>query len=234
MSGLEIRTDGVLSALFAKQSDLVEKGWHERVADNPYLFNGAVYLTGDIQLQDGCLTGHAARTDYANFLHWRGNTPFQNAVGLHHIFPAAAIESADGILIAVRASSTTINSGKVYFAGGNFDDDDLVDGRLDPHHNTRREVLEETGLDLCAMSEADGWIAVRSHRFIAVFKPYQSHLAAADLAAMILSHVGKQTAPENDACVLIREARDITSNMPLYMQAYCRYRFKSKPVVPVR
>ena len=225
VANFNISTDGKLPDQFAEAAELVWEGWLRRRAANPHLFNGSVFLTSDIKLDDGCLSGRAARTDYANFLHWRGNASFQTSVSLHHIFPVAAIESADGVLIAVRASSNTLNAGKVYFAGGNFDDGDVSGVRLDPHHNMRREVLEETGLNLSVMAEGNGWVAVRSNWFVAVFKHYTSPMQAIEFSDLILGHVGRQNVPENDACVLIRDAGDISSNMPQYMQAYCRYHF---------
>ena len=191
VTGIEICTDGTLPELFNQERELVREGWARRTVANPHLFNGSAFLTGEIKLDCGLLFGRAARTDYANFLHWRGNAPFQAAVGLHHIFPAAAIESADGMLIAVQASQTTVNAGKVYFAGGNFDDDDVLDGRLDPHRNMAREVMEETGLDLCAMKEGDGWVAVRSNRFVAVFRSFKSGLSTSD--GMPFITIGRQT-----------------------------------------
>ena len=91
-----------------------------------------------------------------------------------------------------------------------------------------RSVAEETSFDLLEMNEGDGWVGVRSNWFIAMFKHYRSLLEARDIREMILGHVGRQVTPENDACVFVRDADDVSSNMPQYMQSYCRYHFNSR------
>jgi 8-oxo-dGTP pyrophosphatase MutT (NUDIX family) len=225
VTDFRIDTSGQLPVLFAEEAEQVREGWDRRTAANPHLFNGAVYLTGDMKLEGGVISGSAARLDYANFLHWRGNVPFQDAIDLHHIFAAAAIESADGKLIAVRASATTVNAGKVYFAGGSFDDDDVAEGMLDPRRNMAREVREETGLELSAMTEREGWIAVRNNRFVAVYKLYRSRVTSADIKKSIFANLARQDLAENDQVVLIGNAGDISADMPKHMQAYCRHFF---------
>ncbi|MGL4488286.1 MAG: hypothetical protein ACRCU5_02450 [Rhizobiaceae bacterium] len=223
---LILKTGGSVPEPFLRDTDLIQSKWQERVRANPHLFNGKVFLQSGLALEKDRMTGSAVELDYASFMHWRGNAPFQSETGLYHVFPLAAIESKEGHLIAVRSASTTVNSGLVYFAAGMFDDHDVVGGRLDPVGNMKREVEEETGLDLDAMKADGASIAFRTARFVAVFQRYVAAMDSQSIIAAIMRHALAQQHPEIDNAIAIKGQEGVSQNMPGYMQAYCRWRLE--------
>jgi 8-oxo-dGTP pyrophosphatase MutT (NUDIX family) len=221
---LELLTTGKVPAAFGRDVQLIADKWQKRCLENLHLFNGLVFLQSNLQLDNGLLSGESVELDYASFMHWRGNPPFQAETSLHHVFPLAALESAEGHLIAVRSARTTVNSGLVYFAAGMFDGEDVRDGRLAPYQNMRREVSEETGLDLGQMETEGELVAFRTGRFIALFQRFKSQEGTAELVEKINKHTAGQAIPEIDDAIVITDISAISDKMPGYMQAYCKWR----------
>jgi 8-oxo-dGTP pyrophosphatase MutT (NUDIX family) len=227
ISQLILKTGGRVPPSFVCDRPLIASQWRKRCLANPHLFNGTVFLQTNVQMVQGCLTGAAVELDYASFMHWRGNPPFQSKAGLVHVFPLAAIESSDGHLIAVRSAATTVNSGMIYFAAGMFDDQDVVDGRLDHYVNMQREVREETGLELGLMKSDAKLVAFRTSRFLALFQRFVSCMNSDELVYTISQFITDQATPEIDDVMVIRSAKDISEKMPGYMRAYCHWRLAS-------
>jgi 8-oxo-dGTP pyrophosphatase MutT (NUDIX family) len=214
---------GVAPSQFTRDETLIAAKWRERCSSNPHLFNGTVFLQSELRLEQGQLSGKAVELDYASFMHWRGNLPFQSETNLTHVFPLAAIESCEGHLIAVRSAPTTVNSGLIYFAAGMFDDQDVIDGRLDLYGNMAREVREETGLELKEMHSDGALTAFRNKRFLALFQRFMSEKTSDELEAVIRQHIAVQAVPEIDDVVVIAGTSDISEKMPHYMQSYCHW-----------
>jgi 8-oxo-dGTP pyrophosphatase MutT (NUDIX family) len=223
IDAVQLHCGGVSPSAFAREEALIAAKWRERRLANPHLFNGTVFLQSELLLAQGRLSAKAVELDYASFMHWRGNVPFQNETNLFHVFPLAAIESCDGHFIAVRSASTTVNSGLIYFAAGMFDGDDVVDGRLDYYGNMAREVREETGLYLAEMHTDGALTAFRNRRFLAIFQRFVSKKSSNELVSAIHQHIAMQDVPEIDDVVVIANASDISDRMPGYMQSYCRW-----------
>lgn len=223
VDSLNLRCGGIVPLVFVRDEALIAAKWHERCQANQHLFNGTVFLQSELKLGHARLTGKAVELDYASFMHWRGNTPFQSETDLYHVFPMAAIESCEGHLIAVRSATTTVNSGLIYFAAGMFDEHDVADGRLNHYSNMAREVYEETGLDLAEMQSDGVLTAFRNRRFLAIFQRFVSTKTSDELASDIHQHIALQAIPEIDNVVVIGNSSDITDKMPSYMQSYCRW-----------
>jgi 8-oxo-dGTP pyrophosphatase MutT (NUDIX family) len=126
-------------------ADAIAENWASEIAANPALFNGQIVLQREIRYEDGDLSavGHISR--FATFLWWRRQPELAGAC---HLFGYPVLVSSDGALIAVEMASHTANPGQVYFAAGSLDASDIIDGYCDIEGNMRREVREETGLDL--------------------------------------------------------------------------------------
>lgn len=123
----------------------IAQNWEREVAGNPSLFNGQIILQREICYREGDLTAEGHVSTFATFLWWRRQP---DLTGACHLFGYPVIVSSDGALIAVEMAPNTANPGQVYFAAGSLDVSDVIDGRCDIEGNMRREVLEETGLDL--------------------------------------------------------------------------------------
>ncbi len=223
VDSLQLFCGGIAPLTFTRDEALIAAKWRERCLANPHLFNGTVFLQSELHLEQGRLAGKAVELDYASFMHWRGNAPFQSETDLYHVFPLAAIESCEGHLIAVRSATTTVNSGLIYFAAGMFDEHDVLDGRLDPVGNMVRELREETGLNLAEMQSDGALTAFRNRRFMAIFQRFVSNKTSNELADDIYKHIALQDVPEIDAVVVIAKLTDISDKMPGYMQSYCRW-----------
>ncbi|MCI5075680.1 hypothetical protein [Oricola sp.] len=121
----------------------IDANWARLSAANPRLWNGPFFLFEAVSLTGDALSGTARRTDFATFLYWRDHGKPGEAT---HITGSSMPVMADGALFAVRMGAHTANAGQVYFPGGSFDADDVIDGSFDVTRNLSRELVEETGL----------------------------------------------------------------------------------------
>jgi hypothetical protein len=117
----------------------------------------------------------------------------------------------------------TMNGGKIYFPGGTPDLDDVSGDRVDLDSSVRREVVEETGLDLTELDIAPGWLCVQAGAQIALLKPMQARIPAHDLCARIAANLARQTNPELAGAVAIRGAAGISERMPDFIQVFLRH-----------
>ncbi|ENQ97853.1 NUDIX hydrolase [Brucella melitensis] len=123
----------------------IAENWARECAANPTLFDGEVYLAPEATLKDGVLQAGFKRTRFATLMHWRRDP---SPIRPWHIFSVGVIVSGEGHLIAARMGQQNAVAGKVYFPAGSIDDNDIFDARVDYDANCRREVREETGIDL--------------------------------------------------------------------------------------
>lgn len=191
--------------------EAIDANWLRETAALPALFDGEVILLAALRFRDAVLEGTCHLVHYRTFLYWRGS----RAQTAEHIFAHAVPVTADDALLAIRMASTTANAGRVYFAAGSFDRQDIVDGRVDMAANMRREVREETGLDLgrtqaerrvYALSLPIGTVLFQRHRF---------GETATHLARRVAAHVEVDPDPEITGPVIIRSRSDVPeSAMP--------------------
>src|SRR5687768_8072091 len=151
----------------------IAENWRRETEARPALFDGTVVLLSQLCLRDARLTGRCHAVRYASFLYWRRNRAIE---GAGHAFAHAMLVSADGALVAIRMAAHTVNAGRVYFASGSFEPEDFPGGRVDLHRNMRREVLEETGIDIAparrdrghhVLATAEGTVIFRRYRLLA-------------------------------------------------------------------
>ena len=143
--GLDLRVDPGPHPLELAHREAIATHWSHEQAANPALYNGRLILQRQMRVEDGLIraTGHEA--SFASFLWWRRQA---DLAGACHLFGYPVLVAGDAALIAVEMAPHTANPGQVYFAAGSLDPSDVVEGRCDLNGNMRREVLEETGLDL--------------------------------------------------------------------------------------
>lgn len=178
------------------------ENWRREVARNPKLFDGRMVFQKRLRLEDGILHGEAHLIPYSTFLWWRQQP---GGAGGLHLFGFPVLVSADGALIAIRMAAGTANAGQVYFAAGSLDEGDIVDGHCDLDANMRREVLEETGLDLDREAVADPQLyAVHRDRRITLFRLFRFSMTAEEIVAAIRARAG--TDDEVEDAVIIRSA----------------------------
>ncbi len=166
----------------------IEAGWRDAVAARPHLWNGSFFLFETAAIVGGRFSAQARATDFATFLHWRAEEVPDPR--FRHVFPVAAVTSADDRLLLGVMSQTTANPGLAYPPSGSFDASDRVGDRLDPLANTMRELVEEVGLDLATATVEPGFLVIRSGpRRHALVQWRRSPLTAAEIADRALAHI---------------------------------------------
>ena len=65
--------------------------------------------------------------------------------------------AADGAFLLGVMGPHTINAGRIYFPCGTPDRSDIVGGKVDLDLSVRRELKEETGLDVAEFTAEPGW-----------------------------------------------------------------------------
>lgn len=181
--------------------DAIAENWVVEHAANPRLFNGRMILQHRIRLNGAVIEAEGYMSSFSTFLWWRKQ---EDRSGACHLFGYPVIASSDGALIAVEMAPHTANAGQVYFAAGSLDASDVVDGVCDLAGNMRREVLEETGLDLKdAATDGLVYASYRSRR-LTFFQIFQFDATADDLIAAINLFAGCAQEQEISGAVAIR------------------------------
>jgi 8-oxo-dGTP pyrophosphatase MutT (NUDIX family) len=162
IQGLDLRVDPAPHPLELAHADEIAAHWEREERANPALYNGRLILQRQMWFDKGQIRAVGHEASFASFLWWRRQP---DPSGACHLFGYPVLVSSDGALIAVEMAAHTANPGQVYFAAGSLDPSDVVEGCCDLAGNMRREVLEETGLDL-ASARTDG-------RLYASYRPHK-------------------------------------------------------------
>ena len=172
---------------------------------------------------DGVFRGAYLETDYASFAAWRHwGRP---AAAVHDCFGAAAIVAADGAFLLGVMGPHTVNAGRIYFPCGTPDPDDIVGGRVDLDFSVRRELKEETGLDVAEFAAEPGWTTVFDGSLIAHIKVLRSGESAEALRARMLGHLARERQPELADIRIVRGPADFDPAMPRFVTAFLAQRF---------
>lgn len=191
-------------------------------ATNPHVFNGRVYLLRAFSIVEGVLSGTCFETDFAAFNWWRQRG--LDDLGVKNIFAFAAVEGADGPFVMGVMGDHTASAGRIYFAGGTPDPDDVRDGRLDLRGSALREMTEETGLSPEGAEEGEGWDLLEHGLYFGLMRRLKFPGSAAALAQEARAFLARETLPElKDVHVIAGEA-DIRPEVVPFAAAYVRWR----------
>jgi 8-oxo-dGTP pyrophosphatase MutT (NUDIX family) len=184
----------------------------------PQLWNGRILLMRDFAITDGALHGRYFETNFADFLAWRDwNFPDLAVV---NCFAMGALRASDGAFLMGVMSASTANAGRIYFAAGTPDRNDLRGDTVDLLGNVLREIGEETGLTAADLAVQPGWHAVVDGPRVAVMKPVAMPLPAAEARARMLRHLASEKEPELSDIRIVRSAADLDPAMPRFITAY--------------
>lgn len=204
------------------QRTRIDHFFAEMQKQRSHLWNGRVMMLRDYDISSGVLRGSCFETDYASFMAWR-DWEFPDP-SVCNIFPASALRAADGAFIVGEMAPSTAGAGQVCFPGGTPDRDDLLEnGVLDVARNQRRELMEETGLNLDDFETEPGWTMVRDRGFFALMKRVRSQLSAEELRARIMRHLAVDPHPEFVEIRFLRGPADLDGRMRAYLRAYIEY-----------
>ena len=201
----------------------IDEFFARQVRLKPSLWTGRVLILHHYTVADGVFEGDYLETDYASLSAWCSWG--REVAGVSDCFGAAPLLSADGAFLLGRMGSHTFNAGQIYFVSGTPDRSDILDGTVDMAFNIRRELKEETGLDIAEFSEEPGWTTVIDGSLIAHMKVLRSKKDAEILRARILSELRREAEPELSDIVIVRSLSDINDAMPRYVRAFLSHRF---------
>ena len=199
--------------------DEIDRHFARRRSEQPALWNGRVLLLSGHAIRDGVLRGSCFETDYANFLAWRDWDFADPAV--FNIFAAAVLRSADGAYLVGEMAPHTASAGQLYFPCGTPEPADVdPGGALDLAGNLRRELREETGIDVRDLEAEPGWTLVRDRGFVALMKRLTAPDNADELRARIMRYLASEREPELADIRIVRGPGDLGPQMPRSVVAF--------------
>jgi 8-oxo-dGTP pyrophosphatase MutT (NUDIX family) len=185
------------------EREAIADNWVRETAANPALFDGRMVFQRRLSLSEEGIAGEGHVIPFSTFMWWRRQPERRGGI---HLFAYPVLETSDGALVAIRMGPHTANPGQVYFAAGSLEPDDVVDGRCDIEGNMRREVLEETGLDLKDASAGTGYFASSFRRTVTGLRLFRFDLTADEMIARIEKHMVVAEDKEIAGAVAIRSA----------------------------
>lgn len=213
------------SLAYAERNQIaIEENWRKQVAAKPALFDGEIFLAPRAIVENRVFSAGFQRTSFATLMFWRAD---KSANRPWHIFGSGVIVSAEGDLIAARQASHGALAGKVYFPAGTIDDSDIFDGQVNYETNMRREVLEETGIDLTSARPDASTYLVTANRSITLFRRYYFDIPTAELVRQIEVHLAQQEQSELSEIIPISGSNDLDKNSPSYVHAFTKWHFQS-------
>lgn len=203
ISGVDLRVLPGTHPFVAAEETAIRENWVREIAANPALFDGRLIFQQRLSLGEQGISGEGYVTPFSAFMYWRRQPQRQGGL---HIFAYPVLETSDGALVAIRMGAHTANPGQVYFAAGSLEPEDIVDGRCDIEANMRREVHEETGLDLSDSVAGQGLFASHARRTVTLLRLFRFDLTADEMVERIEAHMLVAEDKEIAGAVAIRSA----------------------------
>ncbi len=201
--------------------------WQALKAGKPAMFDGRVMLQHRGEVDGDVFRAGYFELAYSGFIAWhRWGFPETPGARVRNGFAMSALRSRDGAYLMGVMGEHTANAGRIYFAAGTPDPDDvLADGTVDLAGSALRELEEETGLLPGEYEAADGWRMVMNDQRIAFMRDVTIDLPADEARALILSRLSRQDEPELADIAIARSAPTSTPNG-------CRYSCRSSCATP--
>ena len=194
---------------------------------NPALWNGRVLLGRDPAFSGERFSASYFETDFASFLAWR-DWGFPDK-GVFNGFGMGALLSSDGAFVLGEMGQHTANAGRIYFASGTPDLDDVRDGTLDMSGSVERELEEETGLAPSDYRTDALWHCVFTGPALAMIRILRVDISGEALRSRIMGNLALQPSPELSGIHLVRGADDLTDTMPGFVTAFIESQLSTQP-----
>ena len=191
--------------------------------EKPATWNGRVLLGRNPVFSDGRLSASYFETDFASFLAWR-DWGFPDP-GVFNGFGMGALRCADGAFVLGEMGQHTSNAGRIYFASGTPDLNDIRDGAVDIPGSVTRELEEETGLAPGEYEADPHWHCIYTGTALAMIRLLRIGLPGEVVRERIERNLAAQDQPELSAVHLVRGTRDLTSTMPHFVTAFLEAQF---------
>ena len=195
----------------------------EKQREKPATWNGRVLLGRNLVFSGDRLRASYFETDFASFLSWR-DWGFPDP-GVFNGFGMGALRCADGAFVLGEMAPHTSNAGRIYFASGTPDLNDIRDGVVDIPGSVTRELEEETGL-LPGEYESDpDWHCIYTGTALAMIQLLHVNMSGEALRERIERNLAAQDQPELSAIHIVRSARDFTPAMQRFVTAFLEAQF---------
>ncbi|MCO6185734.1 NUDIX hydrolase [Rhizobium sp. L1K21] len=191
--------------------DEIEACWKGESKANPALYDGIVLLAGNVIYSHGRLNIDVHRTRFATLLWWRRNfyrTPYV------HMFCMAVPMTVEGKLVAIKMAAHTANPGRIYCAAGTLDEGDLDGRTVDYDANMRRELKEETGLEIAGVH---GLQALHENGRLVIFRAVELGLTVTEAEARIRMHMAVDHEKEIEGPVFVENGKSLPENFASFM-----------------
>ena len=195
----------------------------EKQREKPATWNGRVLLGRNLVFSGDRLRASYFETDFASFLSWR-DWGFPDP-GVFNGFGMGALRCADGAFVLGEMAPHTSNAGRIYFASGTPDLNDIRDGVVDIPGSVTRELEEETGL-LPGEYESDpDWHCIYTGTALAMIRLLHVNMSGEALRERIERNLAAQDQPELSAVHIVRSARDFKPAMQRFVTAFLEAQF---------
>ncbi|MGL5446610.1 MAG: NUDIX hydrolase [Rhabdaerophilum sp.] len=202
----------------------IQEIWARETAGKPHMFNGRVLIQHRGNVNGRVFHAGYSEVDYKSFLAWHrlGHPRPQVRNG----FAMAALRASDGAYLLGEMGPHTANAGKIYFAAGTPDFDDVIGGQVDLAGSVLREMSEETGLLASEVNVSESWTAILGSIRVAFMRPVAIDLSAHEARALMLERMKSLPEEELVDIHIVRSPADIDeSRMPGFQQVYLRHVF---------
>lgn len=201
-----------------ERRDEIDAHFASKRAEKPQLFNGRVLLARNAQFTGNQFSADYFETDFASFLAWRDwRCPDPD---VFNGFGMGALRASDGAFVLGEMGQHTSNAGRIYFAAGTPDLDDLRGDVVDIAGSVTREVEEELGLTEADYRADAGWSCVVTDFSVAMMRLLDADQPGETLRSTIEANLAGQASPELSGIRLVRSEADFTPTMPLFVTAF--------------
>ena len=221
---LDLRFEAVAWPFAVERRDEIDAHFAKLRVEKPEMWNGRVLLMRRGEIKDGTLAGAYLETDFASFIAWR-DWGFPDR-SIRNCFPMAALRSSDGAFLLGVMGAHTANAGRIYFASGTPDPNDVAGDAVDLEASVMRELTEETGLTSADVTPEQGWTAVPHGQRIALMKIVEAQASADVLAKHIRAFLASQIQPELADIHIVRRMSDLRPTMPALVTAFLEARLR--------
>jgi 8-oxo-dGTP pyrophosphatase MutT (NUDIX family) len=202
----------------------IDAFWQAARAKQPALFDGPVYMFGDLRIEAETCRAVCFETRFSRLLYAkRMGFPDPEAI---NAFAMGALRAGDGAFLLGVMGPHTANAGQIYFPAGTPDPSDERDGTLDLVGSISREVTEETGLEGGEFRVDPGWTVVRDSGLVAFLRPVSLPGPAEAARSRMLGRMRQLPEQELSDIHIVRGPGDIDERrMPPFIQAFLRWAF---------
>ncbi len=138
--------NGEKFTLSKKESNNIENYFDFLIKSGKKYTNGDLFAISKLIKKDDGLVFELQKTNYAHYLYTREHLEFTNRCKC--IAVSSLCRTIDGFFMLAKMSEDTAFPSMIKCIGGAIDEDDIFDGYFSLENALKRELLEETGINL--------------------------------------------------------------------------------------